>query len=111
MLVIAGACDSEESKGLIDNTRIKLGERLIVLQNFDRGQMPEVYALADVFVLCAKKELFGIAFLEAMACGIPCIGHRYPVTEWVIGEGGMAIDMGKEGELASVLVGLMPEWV
>jgi glycosyltransferase involved in cell wall biosynthesis len=116
VLVIAGACDSDESKALVAEAMERLGGRLIILEDLERGRMPDIYAVADIFVLCALQELFGIAFLEAMACGIPCIGHHYPVTEWVIGAstelvGGLAIDMSKKGELAEALAGLTPEWI
>ena len=62
--------------------------------------MPQIYGAADVFALASLKEIFGIAFLEALACGVPCVGHKYPVTEWIIGHGGSCIDMQRPGGLA-----------
>src|SRR5262249_25610359 len=48
-------------------------------------------------------EMFGIVLLEAMASGLPCIVHEHPVVEWVVGTGGIAINMREAGALASGL--------
>jgi len=101
-LVIAGACDSEGA-ALVREGKQLLGERLHVIQNLSHEAMPKVYGAADLFVLCAHEEIFGIAFLEAMASGIACIGHTYPVTEWIIGDGGSCVDMLGAGVLAKEL--------
>ncbi|WP_347860490.1 N-acetyl-alpha-D-glucosaminyl L-malate synthase BshA [Salimicrobium sp. PL1-032A] len=34
----------------------------------------ELYSIADVKLLLSEKESFGLVLLEAMACGVPCIG-------------------------------------
>jgi glycosyltransferase involved in cell wall biosynthesis len=68
--------------------------------------MPDLYRAADIFALCSLRETFGIVLLEAMATGIPCLVHKYPVEAWVIGEGGRAIDMAAPGDLAAAMAGL-----
>ncbi|NQU41428.1 MAG: glycosyltransferase family 4 protein [Lentisphaerae bacterium] len=103
-LVLCGAVSCEDGSDLLAaKARAILGGRVLILSDLDLRRMPEVYACADVFVLCSLQEIFGIVFLEAMACGVPCIGHTYPTTEWVIGGGGVTVDMQKQGALARVI--------
>jgi len=101
-LVIAGAM-TKETDELVKMGKDKLGERIIFLTDFPRERMNEVYAMADVFALCSLKEMMPIAVLEAISSGVPVIGHKYPVIEWMIGNGGECIDMAKEGELAKTI--------
>jgi phosphatidylinositol alpha-1,6-mannosyltransferase len=56
-----------------------LGSRVRFLGALNQDELVCCYQLADVFVLPARSEGsdvegFGIAYLEASACGLPCIG-------------------------------------
>jgi glycosyltransferase involved in cell wall biosynthesis len=83
-LLIAGArcCDTDELSALAE--QLAPG-RVKFLFDVPREDMPDLYRVMDIFALCSVDEIFGIAFLEAMASGVPCIGHDYPVTKWIIG--------------------------
>lgn len=102
LLLIAGA-ERKESKELIQMAKDMLGDRVKILLNLSHERMPEIYNAADIFVLCSVNEVFGIAFIEAMACGIPAIGHIYPPTKWIIGSGGDCVDMLEKGVLSQTL--------
>ncbi len=92
LLIIVGA-ERKETKELMQMGRELLNDKIKILLNQPHEKMPQIYNAADVFVMCSLNEVFGIAFIEAMSCGIPAIGHIYPPTKWVIGSGGDCVDM------------------
>lgn len=101
-LLIAGA-KTNETDALIEIGESRLGDKIRFLTDFPHERMNEVYAAADLFILCSLFEMFGIVFIESMASGVPAVGHIHPVFEWIIGDGGECIDMVKDGELAKTI--------
>ncbi len=49
-----------------------IGKSVIMLGKQENLQ--EIFSIADVFMLLSDKESFGLVLLEAMSCGVPCIG-------------------------------------
>ncbi|MEC1622011.1 N-acetyl-alpha-D-glucosaminyl L-malate synthase BshA [Bacillus mojavensis] len=49
-----------------------LEKQVLMLGNQDRVE--ELYSISDLKLLLSEKESFGLVLLEAMACGVPCIG-------------------------------------
>ena len=107
-LVIAGGWESETDELVAEGKRL-LGDRVRFLVRFPRERMPDLYRIANVFVLCSLFEMMPIALIEATATALPCVVHRHPILEWMTGPGGKAIDMGASGELATELGGLCSE--
>jgi len=62
-------------------------------------------------VLPSLFEMMGIVLAEAMSSGVPCVVHRHPVMETVVGSGGVAIEMDQKGSLSDYLRGLSVEVV
>lgn len=48
--------------------------------------MPRLYASADAFLHMSLFESFGNVFVEAMASGLPIVGHDTPRLRWIVGE-------------------------
>jgi teichuronic acid biosynthesis glycosyltransferase TuaC len=75
------------------------------------GQLPNDQAVAhvancDLFVMPGVEEPFGVAFVEAMAAGVPAIGGRGeggPEDIAAVGEGMVLVAPGDVGELAAEL--------
>jgi phosphatidylinositol alpha-1,6-mannosyltransferase len=73
--------------------------------------LPNLYRAADLFALCTREthqqevEGFGLAFLEAQACGTPAVGTRSGGIPDAIshGEGGWLIDSDDASALAEIL--------
>ena len=51
-----------------------MSERVHFLGAVEPERLVEAYRMADLFVMPSTGEGFGIAFLEAMACGTPALG-------------------------------------
>jgi glycosyltransferase involved in cell wall biosynthesis len=107
-LVVAGGREAETEDLLAEGRRL-LGDRVRFLVSFPRERMAELYRAADLFVLCSLKEMMPIALLEATASGLPCLTHRHPVLGWIIGPGGVMLDMATPGELAATLNKLLSD--
>lgn len=101
-LIVAGAREAETA-AVVRYGREQLGERITFLENFDRRQMPGLYRLADVMVHGSLVEMMPIALLEATASGLPVVAHRWPVIEWIVGDGGTCVDATQPGNLATAL--------
>jgi glycosyltransferase involved in cell wall biosynthesis len=107
-LVVSGGREAETDELVADGIR-RLGERVRFLVQWPRQDMPELFRLADVFVLCSLKEMMPLALLEALASGLPCLVHQYPVMQWMTGAGGQAIDMSAPGALAGAIKALLAD--
>lgn len=104
-LLLAGAV-TDETEQLRSLAKERLGTRCVLLENLPFARMPDFYRALDLFVLPALEEVFGICFLESMACGIPVVAHSSPTLQWVVGAkhddapGGWCVDMREAGFLA-----------
>lgn len=75
------------------------------------SRLGEIFARSTVFVLPTLREAFGLAFLDAMACGLPCVGTRVgAVPEFVEeGETGLLVPPGDDGALAEAIESLLDD--
>ncbi len=87
----------------------KLNEFVLFLGKQDN--LEELYSISDLLLLLSEKESFGLVALEAMACGVPCIGTRIGgIPEVVIDrETGFICELGAIDEITEKAVQLLTD--
>lgn len=103
VLVLAGAHEAESAE-LISFARTRLGHRVVILENVPRDRMASLYCAADIFTIPALNEVFGIAFIEAMSCGVPIIANDTAAMRWLGGNGGFYADLSRSGGMSDALL-------
>jgi phosphatidylinositol alpha-1,6-mannosyltransferase len=86
-----------------------LSEHVVFSGAVEDAEMPQLYRLADVFVMPSTGEGFGIAFLEAAASGVPVIGGNADGSVDALREGrlGTLVDPARPEELFAALDGAL----
>jgi len=76
-----------------------------------RAELASLYETASVFVMPSLYEAWGHVFLEAMGCGLPCIGTtRCAMPEIIMdGQTGLLVPPGEVEPLADALVRLLDD--
>jgi glycosyltransferase involved in cell wall biosynthesis len=71
--------------------------------------LEQLFARATVFTLPTLWEPFGIAFLDAMACGVPCVGTAIEAVPEIVEDGktGLLVPPGDPAALAEALLALL----
>lgn len=70
------------------------------------GSIRGFYADADIFVLPARFEPFGLVVLEALASGVPCIVSNVGALPELVGNAGLVLDRNTPEELTARLLDL-----
>jgi len=73
--------------------------------------LAELYAISDLKLLLSQQESFGLVLLEAMACGVPCIGSNVGGIPEVIEHGvdGYVVELGDTEAVAEYAVQLLQD--
>jgi 1,2-diacylglycerol 3-alpha-glucosyltransferase len=83
-LVMLGQ-ETAESDALRRQARERLGDR-VWIGSWPAEQMGNAYEAADAFALFSLREGFGLAYMEALGAGLPCVAHDTPATRHLFGE-------------------------
>lgn len=92
-------CRLVKKLGLTDKVHL-LGKQ----ENLD-----ELYSISDLKLLLSEKESFGLVALEAMACGVPCIGTNVGGMPEVIehGKTGYICELGDIDDISAKAIFLL----
>jgi 1,2-diacylglycerol 3-alpha-glucosyltransferase len=101
-LAMLGESESETA-AVRATAELLLGPEGFAMRTVPREQMDDYYRAADVFALASLREAFGLAYVEAMAHGLPCVAHDQAVTRFVLGEEGLLADLRERGALAATI--------
>jgi len=82
-----------EDQGRLEALALSLGipDHVRFLGKVPHADLPDLYRAADLFALPSTGEGFGIAFLEAMACGTPAIGLAVGGAPDALGDGELGL--------------------
>lgn len=88
-------------------TDLQLKGKVLFLGKQDN--LEELYSISDLMLLLSEKESFGLVALEAMACGVPCIGTNVGGVPEVItdGETGYICQLGNIEEISQKAIALL----
>lgn len=89
----------------------ELGLEQHVLFLGKRDNLSELYNISDIKLLMSEKEAFGLVLLEAMACGVPCIGTNIGGIPEIIesGKNGYLVELGDVEDAASSAIGILTD--
>jgi glycosyltransferase involved in cell wall biosynthesis len=81
----------------------------VFLGPVELAELPALFAQSTVFAMPTLEEPFGLAFLDAMACGLPCVGTRIEAVPEIVREGetGLLVPPGDAVALAAALERLL----
>jgi phosphatidylinositol alpha-1,6-mannosyltransferase len=93
-----------DDRGYLETIALKFGvlERVHFMGGVALETLIEAYRMADLFVMPSTGEGFGIAFLEAMACGTPALGLAVGGANDALADGELGTAISKS-ELPSAL--------
>ncbi|MDV3955456.1 MULTISPECIES: glycosyltransferase [Elizabethkingia] len=100
--------DGERRKDLVNLiNQLNLKERVLLLGN--RSDVYSLLKMADIAILSSHWEGFGLAAVEAMACGIPVIASNVEGLAQVVDNGGILFNKESVEDLRSKILKLNNE--
>lgn len=95
---------------LVGSPTVPSGEGIEVYGDVTPAVLDDIYRSATLFCLPARFEPFGIALLEAMAHGLPCVVSDYGALPTVVENAAAGVVVPRNPEaIASALLGLLDE--
>ena len=93
------------TSGLRETSQLVAHPRLRPLGNIPHQQMPELYQSMDMLLFPTMREGFGLAALEAMACGLPVVATNGSALPELVKQhtGGILCPLGDTNSFANAI--------
>jgi phosphatidylinositol alpha-1,6-mannosyltransferase len=103
-VIVGDGDDTPRLKALAAGTGV--ADRIHFAGHVSSAELAEYLQLADVFVMPSTGEGFGIAFIEAAACGLPVIGGKRDGSADALADGriGRLIDPHDSNQLRDAII-------
>jgi glycosyltransferase involved in cell wall biosynthesis len=90
---------------------MNLGERVHLLGRLDGDEATRLTSSLDLLVSASRSEAFGMAMVEAMACGVPVVATATEGAREIVEEGitGSLVPVGDVLTLAATVVSLLED--
>ena len=105
-LALLGA-DGPDAAHVRALARELLGADGFLARTVPHEQIGDYYRAADMFSLASLREGFGLAYVEALAHGLPIVAHDSPVTRHLLGDLATLTDLSQPGALTAALAGAL----
>ena len=109
-VILTGTPSNEEERRIYKEFKNNLTKnKFIEHEDFSDRDMPILYTIADLTVLCSQAEGFGTVYLESMSCECPVIGADVVGTNETIRHGfnGSLCRYGDHENLINVITELL----
>jgi glycosyltransferase involved in cell wall biosynthesis len=100
LLLCGDGCDRAYFQSLGDEL---LGSQRFLICTYPYEQMPKIYRSADVFTLPSIDEPFGLAYIEAMASGLPVVATDDEMRRYIVADSGILCDVTNPDTYAAAL--------
>lgn len=107
LILLGGGKQEEEIKKL--KRELGVQDKITLIDHVPHAEIKKYLSIADVFIRPSLDEGFGIAFIEAMACGIPVIGTNVGGIPDIIknNENGIIIEPRNEKQIINSILNLL----
>ena len=75
VIICSEGSELKDIKNKVSNNP-KLKNIFTFLKKVNQNELPEIYALGDIFIFPSREEPLGLVGIEALACGLPVIGSE-----------------------------------
>ena len=92
VLLIVGGASGRQGDEEVRRLRqladdLGIADNVVFLGAQPHDKLPDIYRAADVLVVCSHSESFGLAALEAHACGTPVVGTPVGGLSYIVRDG------------------------